>query len=136
MLPVVGDESFCVCGRFFRWERVLLPDARKGDRPRWLVAFASGIADSRWDSWCRMLQEAPPLIDYDAWGVLLVTNESPDEQLAIPLYRSFDCATVRTLSDPSCTIGTKFGVPVTGEPPRYQFSVVMVQEGAVVRRFL
>lgn len=53
---------------------------------------------------------SPPLVDFRKWRVLIVTNETADAQLAEPAYEDFDCALVRTLSDPQSETGDHFGV--------------------------
>lgn len=130
-----GLESPCVCGRNYSWRRILAPNKAKGDHPNWIVCFARGLLDERWKAWCAFLSSTPSPIDFNTWGVLLVTNETPEEQLLNPYYQGrFDCATVRLLSDVSGSIGPSFGI--TLEDGQYPFTLFQVQEGKIMNRFL
>lgn len=126
-------ESACVCGRNYSWRRILKPDLAKGDSSNWIVAFGEGVSDPRWKQWCGFLSCDPPPIDFQKWGVLLVTNETAEEQLILPYYVGrFNCATVRMLSDAESRVGPCFGVnPRDG---KYPFTVIQIQEGKVMNQ--
>lgn len=134
MIELTTLQSPCVCGRDFSWRRILEPDWEKGDSPNWLVVFGPGMGDARWESWCLFISSTPAPIDFAQWGVLLVTTETPQQQLEQTLYRDrFDCRTVRTLSDSELQIGPHFGVmPQSGT---YPFTIVQVKEGEILNRF-
>lgn len=126
MIGLEGAFSPCVCGRDFQWRKTL--------QGNWLVVFGVGAGNERWENWCKLISTETPLINFNAWSVLLVTTESPEEQLLLPLYSGrFDCATVRLLSDTALRVGPEFAV--VAQQGNYPFTIVQVIGGVIVNRF-
>lgn len=108
-LPILVSASPCVCGRDFDWKRISQPNVEKGDSDTWVIALCADANHPHWIALMTRLEQRN-LFQSANWGVLLVTTETPEQQLSSDLYKQFDCKYIRTLSDPEMTVAQHFGI--------------------------